>query len=127
MTLPMIVASLETGKMGVLVLPLLCLEQQMERDLHELNIAFVNLTSTGAEELGQILTDIKPQILLTSVEALGNKVKREILRKSRIQIGHIGWDEAMVSGVLICMYVCGNITQPYPGNAPRRGMAGVPV
>jgi superfamily II DNA helicase RecQ len=94
-TLPMITASLETGKLGVIILPLISIEQQMERELTRLNIPFLNLTSTG--DLERALRDTKPQILITNVEALANKQKREILRKSRLEVGHFGWDEAMVS------------------------------
>jgi superfamily II DNA helicase RecQ len=96
-TLPMITASLETGKLGVIILPLISIEQQMERDLTRLNIPYLNLTSTGAEDLERALRESKPQILITNVEALASKQKREILRKSRLEVGHFGWDEAMVS------------------------------
>ena len=95
-TLPMIVASLDTGKLGLIILPLLSLEQQMERDLKRLSITYINLTACNTEEMDQQLKK-KPQIIITSVEALGDKAKREVLRKARLVIGHIAWDEAMVS------------------------------
>ena len=95
-TLPMIVASLDTDTLGLIILPLLSLEQQMERDLLRLGISFINLTACSTSDLDQRLK-ARPQIVLTSVEALADKAKREVLRKSRLVIGHIAWDEAMVN------------------------------
>jgi superfamily II DNA helicase RecQ len=94
-TLPIIVASLETGKIGIIILPLLSLEQQIERDLKSLNIGYINMTTTKAEDLDNLLKD-KPDIILTNVEALGDKTKRDVLCKSRVEIGHVAWDEAVV-------------------------------
>ena len=96
-TLPWITASLETGRISIIIVPLLTLEQQLERELNYLNIAYINLTNTGHVELENKLKEIKPQVIISSVEALGDKTRREILCKSRLEIGHIGWDEAVVS------------------------------
>ena len=37
-----------------------------------------------------------PEIILTNVEGVGDKAKRDVLRRSPVTIGHIAWDEAMV-------------------------------
>ena len=95
-SVPLITASLESGKIGILISPLLSLEQQYQRDLGHLGIPFLNLGSCKAEELGRKLQEVNPQVILTSVEALSQKEKREALRKSRMVVGHIGWDEAAV-------------------------------
>ena len=95
-TLPMILASLESDKSAIIILPLLNLEQQMERDLTRIGISYTNLTTAKVENLEQELKEKKPAIILTNVEALGDKSKREALRKSRLQVGHISWDEAKV-------------------------------
>ena len=95
-TLPLYVASLGTGQLGLVILPLLSLEQQMERDLSHLDIPYINLSNTKADDLGQQLAK-NPQLIITNVEALADKDKREALRKSRVEIGHIGWYEAMVN------------------------------
>ena len=34
--------------------------------------------------------------ILTNVEGVGDKAKRDVLRRSPVTIGHIAWDEAMV-------------------------------
>ena len=78
-TLPLFAASLGTGKAALLILPLLNLEGQMEKDLGRLGVAFVNMSSTTA-----------------NVEALGDRGKRDVVRKSGVVLGHIAWDEAMV-------------------------------
>ena len=95
-TKPMVVASLGTGAVAIIILPLISLEQQMERDLTRLNIPFINLSNTRADQLEQQLKTVKPELLLTNVESLANREKREVLRKSRVEVGHIAWDEAMV-------------------------------
>ena len=94
-TQPMTTASLETGRLALIILPLISLEQQMERDLRHLGIPYINLSSTKADDLGQQLAK-NTQIIITNVEALADKEKREALRKSRVEVGHIAWDEAMV-------------------------------
>ena len=95
-TLPLYVASLGTGQLGLVISPLLSLEQQMERDLSHLNIRYVNLTTTKAEDLENQLNQPDVELVITNVEALADKKKREVLRKSNVKIGHVGWDEAMV-------------------------------
>ena len=100
-TIPMVIASLGTGRLALIILPLISLEQQMERDLSHLDIPYINLSNTKADDLGQQLAK-NPQLIITNVEALADKDKREALRKSRVEIGHIGWDEAMVN-LQICL------------------------
>lgn len=95
-TQPMVAASLGTGAVGIAILPLISLEQQMERDLTRLNIPFINLSNTRADKLEQQLQTVKPELLLTNVESLADREKREALRRSRVEVGHISWDEAMV-------------------------------
>ena len=96
-TLPLIAASLGTGKVGFLILPLLNLEGQLEKDLTRLGITFVNMSTSSAVELQTSLASLPPpEILLTNVEAVGDKAKRDVLRRSHVTIGHIAWDEAMV-------------------------------
>lgn len=95
-TLSMIAASLNTGKLGVIILPLISLEQQMERDLTWLGIPYMNLNTIEACDLEDYLKDTQPEIMITNVEALADQDKREALRKSRVEVGHVGWDEAMV-------------------------------
>ena len=95
-TQPMVTASLGTGAVGIIILPLISLEHQMQRDLARLNIPFINLSNTRADELEQQLKTLKPELLLTNVESLADREKREVLRKSRVEVGHIAWDEAMV-------------------------------
>ena len=96
-TLPLFAASLGTGKAALLILPLLNLEGQMEKDLGRLGVAFVNMSSTTAEELRLKLTSSNPpEIILSNVEALGDRGKRDVVRKSGVVLGHIAWDEAMV-------------------------------
>ena len=81
----------------ILILPLLNLEGQMEKDLTQLGITFVNMTTSSVEELQQALESTPPpEIILTNVEGVGDKGKRDILRRSPVAIGHIAWDEAMV-------------------------------
>ena len=95
--LPLIAASLGTGKVGFLILPLLNLEGQLEKDLTRLGITFVNMSTSSAVELQTSLASLPPpEILLTNVEAVGDKAKRDVLRRSHVTIGHIAWDEAMV-------------------------------
>ena len=72
-TLSMVMASLTTGAVGIIILPLISLEQQMERDLARLNIPYINLSNTRAAELEQQLETLKPELLLTSVESLGDR------------------------------------------------------
>ena len=96
-TVPLFVASLGTGKTGMLILPLLNLEGQMETDLTSLGISFVNMTTSSADELREALESTPPpEIILTNVEGVGDKSKRDVLRRSPVTIGHIAWDEAMV-------------------------------
>ena len=95
-TQPMVAASLGTGAVGIAILPLISLEQQMERDLTRLNIPFINLSNTRADKLEQQLQTVKPELLLTSVESLADREKRDALRRSRVEVGHISCDEAMV-------------------------------
>ena len=83
---------------GMLILPLLNLEGQMEIDLTNLGISFVNMTTSSADELRRALESTQPpEIILTNVEGVGDKTKRDVLRRSPVTIGHIAWDEAMVS------------------------------
>ena len=94
-TVPLFTASLGTGKTGMLILPLLNLEGQMEIDLTSLGISFVNMTTSSADELRRALESTPPpEIILT--EGVGDKAKRDVLRRSPVTIGHIAWDEAMV-------------------------------
>ena len=72
-TLPMIVASLETSHLGLLILPLVSLEQQMEQDLEHLGIPYVNLTSSTTKGLEEKLMDPDLEIVLTNFEALAGK------------------------------------------------------
>ena len=96
-TVPLFAASLGTGKTGMLILPLLNLEGQMEIDLTNLGISFVNMTTSSADELCRALESTPPpEIILTNVEGVGDKAKRDVLRRSPVTIGHIAWDEAMV-------------------------------
>ena len=96
-TVPLFTASLGTGKTGMLILPLLNLEGQMEIDLTNLGISFVNMTTSSADELRRALESMPPpEIILTNVEGVGDKAKRDVLRRSPATIGHIAWDEAMV-------------------------------
>lgn len=96
-TLPLFTASLGTGKVGLIILPLLNLEAQMEKDLTKIGISYVNMSSSSAEELRRSLASTTPpEIILTNVEAVGDKSKRDALRRSPVTIGHIAWDEAMV-------------------------------
>ena len=96
-TLPLFTASLGTGKVGCIILPLLNLEGQMEKDLTNLGITYVNMSTSSAEELQRSLASTTPpEIILTNVEAVGDKSKRDVLRRSPVTIGHIAWDEAMV-------------------------------
>ena len=112
-TLSMVTASLTTGAVGIIILPLISLEQQMQRDLARLNIPYINLSNTRAAELEQQLKTLKPELLLTSVESLTDREKREALRRSRVEVGHISWDEAMV-GLMSAVHapLC-----PPPGDA----------
>ena len=96
-TLPLFAASLGTGKVGCLILPLINLEAQMERDLTKWGITYVNMSTSSAEELQHSLASTPPpDIILTNVEGVGEKAKRDVLRRSPVTIGHIAWDEAMV-------------------------------
>ena len=54
-TLPLMAASLCTGKLGLLILPLLSIEEQMERDLTHLGIPYVNMTTSSKDELRQVV------------------------------------------------------------------------
>ena len=96
-TLPLFTASLGTGKVGYLILPLLNLEGQMEKDLTKLGIHFVNMSTSSADDLQHSLASTPPrEIILTNVVAVGDKAKRDVLRRSPLTVGHIAWDEAMV-------------------------------
>ena len=99
----MVAASLGTGAVGIAILPLISLEQQMERDLTRLNIPFINLSNTRADKLEQQLQTVKPELLLTSVESLADREKREALRRSRVEVGHISWDGTL-NGNLPVLY-----------------------
>ena len=69
----------------------------MEIDLTSLGISFVNMTTSSADELRRALESTPPpEIILTNVEGVGDKAKRDVLRRSPVTIGHIAWDEAMV-------------------------------
>ena len=69
----------------------------MEIDLTNLGISFVNMTTSSADELRRALESTPPpEIILTNVEGVGDKKKRDVLRRSPVTIGHIAWDEAMV-------------------------------
>ena len=69
----------------------------MQQDLEHLGITYVNLTSSTTKGLEEKQMDPDLEVILTNVEALADKEKRYILPKSRNTIGHIGWDEAMVT------------------------------
>ena len=38
-----------------------------------------------------------PEIILTNVQGVAGKAKRDVLRRSPVTIEHISWNEAMVS------------------------------
>ena len=95
-TLPMVGASLGTGKIGILIMPLLTLEQRIEKALQSFDVSYINLTNTQSLELEMKLKEETPEVIITSVEALGDKARREVLCRSDIEIGHVGWDEAVV-------------------------------
>ena len=64
---------------GMLILPLLNLEGQMEIDLTNLGISFVNMTTSSADELRRALESTQPpEIILTNVEGVGDKAKRDV-------------------------------------------------
>ena len=69
----------------------------MEKDLTKLGIHFVNMSTSSADDLQHSLASTPPrEIILTNVEAVGDKAKRDVLRRSPLTVGHIAWDEAMV-------------------------------
>ena len=91
-TVPLFAASLGTGKTGMLILPLLNLEGQMEIDLTNLGISFVNMTTSSADELRRALESTPPpEIILTNVEGVGDKAKRDVLPSATLD------DEAISS------------------------------
>jgi superfamily II DNA helicase RecQ len=81
--------------MGILLLPLVSLEEQVAASMTALGIKFVCLGHHPVTELKQLITDIQPHVLLTNVETLDNsEVQREI---SQFSINYIAIDEAQVS------------------------------
>ena len=55
------------------------------------------MTTASVEELRVGLSsNPATSIILTSVEGVADKDKREVLRRSCVTVGHIGWDEAMI-------------------------------
>ena len=92
--IPKLICS-EEGKVAHVILPLVTLEDQVEDQMTQLGLRFVNLTSTPVELLEEQIRVTEPHVLLGNVESLTSP---EIQRKiSRLKISYIAVDEAQVS------------------------------
>ena len=60
------------------------------------NISFVNLGDHSVEDLANVIKEIKPVILLTSIEVIVRPDVQTVLKKTRIKINYIAIDEAQV-------------------------------
>ena len=95
----MIVCS-DEGKTGILLLPLVNLEPQVEADMTRLGLRYVSLTRTSVDMLEEQIRVTKPHVLLCNVESLTSPdIQRRI---SRLKISYIAVDEVQVwSGIIL--------------------------
>ena len=79
---------------GVVILPLVALEDQFGAEMDRLGIRYISLTSTSIETLVEQIEETKPYVLLTNVESLNAiAIQRKI---SQLQLAYIAIDEAQV-------------------------------
>jgi hypothetical protein len=81
--------------MGLILVPLVSIEAQVEAKMTQLGIKFLSLTRTPAAELVGRIRAEKPQMLVTNVETLAScAVQRAV---SRFPLAYIAIDECQVS------------------------------
>ena len=74
------------------MLPLVTLEDQVEGEMAQLGLPYVNVTSTPLEALEEQIQNTQPYVLLGNVESLNSAdVQRKI---SKLKISYIAIDEA---------------------------------
>ena len=85
---------------GVLIVPLLGIESQIEQEMKKVDIPYVILSSTKVENLAGKLEEVKPHIILTSPEALAEERTQRVIHRSKLHLNYIAVDEGQVRGCI---------------------------
>ena len=80
--------------MGLVILPLVSLEAQVENKMEEVGIKFINIKKIQPSELATKIETEKPRMLVANVESLASPAMQRVI--SRFPLAFIAVDECQV-------------------------------